>query len=242
MPFGFFMKRMENNKLKSSGIKVIVGTFLGPFIQVILLFISAGRMNIPRAWIYLVVSLVSMFGGIVLVGMANPELLNHRGRWNKKKDTKKWDRSLLMVYGITGFYILPIVIGLDIRFQWSYLGMNFTIVGIVLFLVGSVVLNWAMMVNTHFETTVRIQNDRGHKVISSGPYKIVRHPGYLAGILYTLSIPLIIGSVFSFIPVGIYAILFIIRTSLEDRTLHKELDGYSEYTEQTRYRLFLGIL
>jgi len=79
------------------------------------------------------------------------------------------------------------------------------------------------------------------KVISSGPYKIVRHPGYLAGILYTLSIPLIMGSVFTFVPVGIYVILFIIRASLEDRTLHEELDGYSEYARQVKHKLFPGI-
>jgi len=95
-----------------------------------------------------------------------------------------------------------------------------------------------MVVNPHFEPTVRIQKDRDHKVITSGPYKVVRHPGYLAGILFTLSIPLIIGSVFTLIPSGIYCLLMIIRTSLEDKTLHKELDEYSEYAKRVRYRLF----
>lgn len=234
----FFMKPVGNRKLKKSGIKVLVGTFLGPFIQVTLLFVSAGNINIPRAWCYLVISFIGMFGGIVLVGMVNPELLNHRGQWKKKKDTKPWDKFLLIVFGIVGFYILPVVIGLDIRFQWSYLGIHFTIAGIVLFLVGSVFINWAMMVNTHFETTVRIQKDRGHKVITTGPYKIVRHPGYVGAILWAVSAPLIIGSVYGLIPAGIAGLVLIIRTSLEDKTLHSELNGYAEYAGTVKYRLF----
>lgn len=235
------MERMENKKLKKSGIKVIVGTFLGPFIQVTLLFVSAGHINIPRAWCYLVISFIGMFGGIVLVGKVNPELLNHRGQWKKKKDTKPWDKVLLIAYGITGFYVLPVVIGLDMRFQWSYLGIHFTIAGIVLFLIGSILLHWAMIVNTHFETTVRIQNDRGHKVITTGPYKIVRHPGYVGSILWAVATPLIIGSIVGLIPAGIAGFLLLIRTSLEDKTLHSELNGYAEYTERVRYRLFPGI-
>jgi protein-S-isoprenylcysteine O-methyltransferase Ste14 len=95
-----------------------------------------------------------------------------------------------------------------------------------------------MWINPFFEPTVRIQKDRGHTVISGGPYKIVRHPGYLGGILYTLSAPLIIGSLYTFIPVAIYVLLIMLRTLLEDRTLQRELEGYSEYTKQTKYRLF----
>ena len=99
-----FLKLMVNRKLNKFGLKVLVGTFLGPFIQVALLFISAGRVNIPGGWFYLVVSFIGMFGGIMLVYKANPELLNHRGQWEKKKDTKPWDKVLLIAFGITGFY------------------------------------------------------------------------------------------------------------------------------------------
>jgi protein-S-isoprenylcysteine O-methyltransferase Ste14 len=232
---------MGNRRLRRSGIKVLVGTFLGPFVQVTLLFISAGHMNISQAWFYLVVSFVGMFGGIMLVYKVNPELLNQRGQWEKKKDTKPWDKVLLIVYGITGFYILPVIIGLDARFQWSYLGIHFTIAGIVLFLIGSILLHWAMIVNTHFETSVRIQNDRGHKVITTGPYKIVRHPGYVGAILWAVATPLIIGSLVGLIPAGIAGFLLLIRTSLEDKTLHSKLNGYVEYAERVKYRLFPGI-
>jgi protein-S-isoprenylcysteine O-methyltransferase Ste14 len=102
-------------------------------------------------------------------------------------------------------------------------------------------LNWAMIANPHFEPTVRIQKDRDHKVVIAGPYGIVRHPGYLAGVIYAFSIPLIIGSVLTFFPVSIYALLMIIRTIFEDRTLCKELNVYSEYAQKVRYRLFLWL-
>ena len=114
MPPDFFIKHMENKKLKKSGIKVIVGTFLGPFIQGTILFGSAGHINMLRAWIYLVISFIGMFGGIMLVCKVNPELLNQRGDWKKKKDTKLWDKFLVPAYGIMGFYILPAIVGLDV--------------------------------------------------------------------------------------------------------------------------------
>ena len=168
----FFMRLMDSRKLKKSGIKVIVGTSLGPIMQGVILFASAGRTNMPRVWCYIVVSFIGMFGGIMLVSKANPELLNHRGEWKKKKDTKRWDRFLLIAFGIMGFYVLPAIVGFDARFQWSYLGMGFAIAGIVLFIVGSIVIHWAMIVNTHFEATVRIQKDRNQKVQKGSHRKI----------------------------------------------------------------------
>jgi hypothetical protein len=100
---------LVNKKLTKSGIKVLVGTFLGPFIQGAILLVSAGRINIPRVWCYIVISLIGMFGGIMLVAKSNPELLNHRGQWKKKKDTKRWDKFLMPAYGIMGLYVLVVV-------------------------------------------------------------------------------------------------------------------------------------
>ena len=191
----------------------------------------------PRVWVYLVVSFIGMFGGILLVCKANPELINQRGQWKKKEDTKRWDRFLLPAYGIMGFYVLVVIVGLDIRFQWSYLGIDFAIAGIVLFIIGSISIHWAMIVNTHFETTVRIQKDRDQKVITTGPYRIVRHPGYVGAILWAVSTPLIIGSAYGLIPAAIAVLLLVIRTWLEDKTLHSELNGYAEYAKRVKYRL-----
>ena len=218
-------------------MKVLIGTFLGPFIQGVILFVSAGRINIPRAWCYLLVSFIGMFGGIMLVCKVNPELINHRGEWKKKKDTKRWDKFLMPAYGIMGLYVLVVVIGLDARFQWSYLGIGFAIAGIILFVIGSISIHWAMTVNTHFETTVRIQRDRDQNVITTGPYRIVRHPGYVGAILWAVSTPLIIGSLVGLVPAAITVFLLVIRTWLEDKTLHSELNGYAEYAKRVKYRL-----
>jgi protein-S-isoprenylcysteine O-methyltransferase Ste14 len=110
------------------------------------------------------------------------------------------------------------------------------VIWVYLVVLSSFLLNWAMAVNPHFEPTVRIQEHQ--KVIARGPYHIVRHPGYLSGILFASSIPLIIGSAFTFIPVAIYWVLMIIRTWLEDNALQRDLEGYPEYAKQTRFRLF----
>ena len=98
-----------------------------------------------------------------------------------------------------------------------------------------------MIVNPHFEATVRIQKDREHKVITSGPYKLIRHPGYLGGIVWAMGVPMILGSIYGFIPSLVGIIIFIIPTGLEDKTLLNELEGYAEYSKKVKCRLIPGI-
>lgn len=148
----------------------------------------------------------------------------------------------MRAHNIVLIFILPIVVGLDVgRFQWSYLNYYYLILGYLLYIISCILINWAMMVNPHFEATVRIQKDREHKVITSGPYKLIRHPGYLSGILWAMSVPMILGSVYGFIPSIVGIIIFIIRTGLEDKTLLDELKGYSEYSKKVKRRLIPGI-
>jgi protein-S-isoprenylcysteine O-methyltransferase Ste14 len=228
--------------LRRPGISVLVGTFLGPVTQVLLLFAIAGTFNVPRAWLYLVVGLTGIFGGTVLVARANPELVNLRGEWKKRKDIRPWDKRLLIVYALFGFYVPPAIMGLDVgRYHWSSLGPWSVVAGTALFCLGSVLITWAMLVNTHFEVTVRIQSDRGHRIISTGPYAIIRHPGYLGASLWALSTPLIIGSAFGLIPAAIAVAALVARTFLEDRVLQAELPTYAEYARRVRYRLLPGI-
>jgi protein-S-isoprenylcysteine O-methyltransferase Ste14 len=206
------------------------------------LFASAGTTALPRAWLFLAVSFVGMFGSIILVAIRNPELVNHRGQWRQKKDAKRWDKPLVISYGLLAFYAVPIVIGLDVgRYGWSSLGAWSAVVGTALFAFGTVVLTWAMLVNTHFETTVRIQTDRNHQVTTSGPYAIVRHPGYVAASLWALSAPLIVGSAVGLIPAVLATLVLIYRTALEDKTLQRELPGYAAYAQHTRHRLLPGL-
>ena len=235
------MPEIDNKKLRMAGIKSLLLACVMLALQMIIFFISAGHIVGFRPWAFFGASLMHYTISTAVQYKLNPELLVQRLRI-KREGSKLWDEILMRVSNLTVLVAIPIIAGLDIgRFQWSGLDIQFALLGFLFLTLSTILINWAMAVNPHFEPTVRIQKDRGHKVISSGPYKIVRHPGYLAGILFTLSIPLIIGSVFTFIPVGIYAVLFIIRTSLEDRTLRKELDGYSEYVKRVRYRLFPGI-
>jgi len=231
------MPEKNNKQLRMAGIKQLLLASIMLFIQITIFYVSAGYITDARPWIFFGASFLHYSVSIAVQYKLNPELLVQRLK-RKREGSKLWDEILMRISNLMVLIPIPAIAGLDVgRFHWSNLDVNFAVVGFVLFITSTVLLNWAMAVNLHFEPTVRIQKDRDHRVITSGPYKIVRHPGYLAGILYTLSIPLIIGSVFTFIPVGVYAILMIIRTLLEDRTLHKELNGYSEYAKKVRYRL-----
>jgi protein-S-isoprenylcysteine O-methyltransferase Ste14 len=140
------------------------------------------------------------------------------------------------------FFLFPVVAGLDaVRFGWSHVGWQAFFAGLPVYLTGWVLVPWTMIVNPHLEPTVRIQEERGHRVVKSGPYGVVRHPMYAGVILQTLAAPLLVGSLWSYLPVGASICLFVVRTALEDRMLRKELPGYAEYATNTRYRLVPGI-
>ena len=205
-------------------------------VQIIIFAVSAGSVPDSRPWLYFVVAFAHYFISIAVQYRFNPQLLVRRLK-TKRTGLKMWDEILMRISNLTVIVLIPAIGGLDVgRFHWSHLDVYFAVTGSLLVVASSILLNWAMIVNPHFEPTVRIQED--HKVIARGPYGVVRHPGYLAGILFALSIPLLIGSAFTFAPAGIYCLLMAIRTWLEDNTLQKELKGYPEYTKQTKYRLF----
>jgi protein-S-isoprenylcysteine O-methyltransferase Ste14 len=135
-----------------------------------------------------------------------------------------------------------IVAGLDHRFGWSPVFPLWLIVlGIFLTALGYAISAWAFIENRFFSSVVRIQTERGHVVCDSGPYRIVRHPGYAGNILPLLGIVLALGSVWTVIPAVVALVIAILRTALEDRTLQEELLGYREYAHHVRYRLFPGI-
>ena len=232
---------MNDKELKKNIIKSIIGILLTPFIFAVIIFQPAGRFDIPRAWLYIAVTFVALVTGVILLLKFNPQLITHRVQWRKKKGTKTWDKILVRAYLGIGFTVTLLVAGYDIRFQWSNLEIGFTILGLFLFVIGQVFVDWAMLANPHFEVMVRIQKDRNHQVITAGPYKFVRHPGYVGAILWNISIPLIIGSAWSLVPAVSAALLLILRTLLEDRILQRELEGYVEYTQQVKYRLLPGI-
>lgn len=208
-------------------------------VQIVIFVVSAGNVPDPRPWLYFGIAFIHYSVSIGVQYEVNPQLVVQRLKI-ERKGSKLWDEVLMRISNLSVIILIPAVAGLDVgRFQWLSLDVYFLVIGVFLVVLSSFILNWAMMVNPHFEPTVRIQER--HKVITRGPYSIVRHPGYLSGILFTSSIPFIIGSAFTFVPVAIYWVLMIIRTWLEDKMLQKDLEGYSEYAKQARFRLFPGI-
>ncbi|MCP8323143.1 MAG: isoprenylcysteine carboxylmethyltransferase family protein [Candidatus Methylarchaceae archaeon HK02M2] len=231
---------MPRGEEKKIGIKTLLRIPLFVILQAVILFVSAGRIDIPRAWIFIgIISLQYSISFLILYKF-NPELIIQRAR-GIRQDTKSWDK-VLMPLGVIMSYVVLVVIGLDIgRFGWSGLSIDFAFLGLMLFAINTILGTWAVITNPHFEPTVRIQKDRNHQVITTGPYKIVRHPGYLAAILAPISFCFIIGSLYGLIPTGMIIPLLIIRTSLEDKTLRNELKGYPEYAQRVKYRLLPGI-
>lgn len=231
------MQEGNESQAKITAVKQLVVVYMMLSIQIAVYYFSAGHISL-RPWIFFIVSFLHYSVSTLVQFKLNPELLVVRLK-RRREGSKLWDEILMRASNLVALIAVPFVAGLDVgRYYWSNLSSSFVVVGFILLIVSTVVLNWAMAVNPYFEPTVRIQKDRGHQVITKGPYKVVRHPGYLAGILYIFSIPFIMGSVFTFIPVCIYTALIILRTLLEDRTLIKELNGYSEYVEKVRYRIF----
>ncbi|MBE9137067.1 isoprenylcysteine carboxylmethyltransferase family protein [Nodosilinea sp. LEGE 07088] len=208
-----------------------------------LVFVSVfglvGRWDWPRGWALIGLLLVGRLIAAPYLWRKNPELMKRRGQIGE--GTKTWDLIVLTLFGVT-FLAIPIVAALDIRYRWSAMSLWFWLVGAALYAFFVAIVTWSMAVNPFFEKTVRIQGDRGHQVIDSGPYGMVRHPGYLAIILgLVLAMPLLLGSWWAFVPAVLCTLTLILRTALEDRTLQKELPGYEAYTQKVRYKLIPGL-
>ena len=199
------------------------------------MFAAAGSFDWPRGWAALAASFACELVVLGMLALRAPETLNQRG--TRHTGVKPFDR-VFMVTWLTLSVSFAVVIGLDcVRYGWSSLPWSSFPAGVLLILTGTGLGTWAMVENEHFEQCVRIQTDRKHRVVTTGPYRIVRHPGYVAFILSTSAGPLLFGSAWSIVPTCLLIILFIWRTSREDATLQKELDGYIQYTKQTPYCL-----
>ena len=172
----------------------------------------------------------------------HPRLLAERAKFRNAPDAKSWDKVLSPLMSVSVSFPLFVVAGLDHRFGWSPVFPAWiTILGFILIVLGYTFAGWALAENRFFSSMVRIQADRGHVVCDSGPYRIIRHPGYAGNILPLPGIVLALGSVWTIIPAIIALVITVIRTVLEDRTLQDELPGYRDYVLRVRYRLIPGI-
>lgn len=230
----------ENHPTMKAGIAVRFGQVaIMLLLQAVILFSSAGRLHWTWAWVYLAICLVSVSINGAIMLRTSPETIAERGR---PKETKTWDKVVSGLWSLILFLVVPLVAGLDVRFGWTReLSSAWNIAGAVVLALGLGLAGWAMITNAYFSTAVRIQSERGQTVCRSGPYKFVRHPGYLGFILQSLGTPVVLGSWWALIPGITAAALMILRTALEDRMLQAELVGYQDFIHAVRYRLVPGI-
>ena len=222
-----------------SRAKAILYAIGSPLTLVALVFLPVGRIDWTPGWIFIAV-LVVVFGlSALLLARVNPMLYRARSRF--QPGTKKWDLILLAVLFPAMIAEIPIATLDAGRMEWSAVPQWVVIVGYVLLTGGIAVTTWAQAVNPFFEPGVRIQKERAQQVITSGPYKVVRHPGYAAAIAIFVGIPLALASWWGLLPAGLAIALLVVRTGLEDRLLQAELSGYCDYARRTRHRLVPGI-
>ncbi len=229
---------MKNqSKLSKHGIRYILRMCMQLLFQIGIILVSAGTFYIGKQ---LLIYFSILAGGYIselwVISRHNPEVLNERVK-NIKSGTKSWDKILLSLYVIFTFVVMNIFIGLDIRLGWPHISFNYVYIGLVLYIFSVIISTKSLLVNKYFESSSRIQTERNQTVVSTGVYAIVRHPGYSSIILWTLSIPLLTGAIYTLIPSAVVFILICIRTYLEDRMLKKELKGYQEYSNKVKYRL-----
>ena len=217
---------------------IIVRSVLGMAFVLALLLFAAGRWDYWQAWVY-----VGLNAAIILLmgTVLTPDKNLMEERLSPGGKPKGWD--LFYFYVTTPLYVIALVLaGLDARFGWSEgMPVGAYAAGAAIYLVGQGIFQWARYTNRFFSSVVRIQSDRGHTVCSEGPYRIVRHPGYVGGILYTASMGLVLGSWWACLPQFLAVLMLVWRTGREDRVLQAELTGYSDYARVTRWRLLPGV-
>lgn len=218
-------------------IQVLLVVVVAPFIPMIV----SGAWNWTEAWLYAVASVLAFAISRLLVQRRHPDLIAERARFLRAEDTKPWDKVLAPLLG-AGSVLILVVAGLDRSFGWSPpFPAWLKVTAFVMIVLGYAFSSWALVENRFFSGTVRIQSERSHHVVATGPYRIMRHPGYAGGLLGYLFIPVLLDSAWAFVPAILLAAVMVLRTALEDRTLQAELPGYRKYAARTRYRLLPGL-
>lgn len=211
----------------------------GPALVIALLFAPAGTIAWWPGWIFLAVQALAYTASALVIWRVNPVIYRARSRF--QPGTKAWDKALLAVILPAMIAILPVA-ALDAgRFHWSSPPPWAVLAGYAANLAGIAATGWAQAVNPFFEPGVRIQSERHQRVIDTGPYRLVRHPGYSAAILLFLGMPLALGSLWALAPAFLASAVLVLRTAWEDRLLQAELPGYPDYARRTRWRLAPGL-
>ncbi len=206
-----------------------------------MLFLSSWRFDWVMAWVYVGTFALALTAMVVYQELSNPELMKERSEFKPREGVQSWDVILSAIIRLS-MLASYVVAGLDMRFGWKpEIPLAVQIAAFAFGLLGAGLIAWAMAANRHAAVYARIQQERGHTVATTGPYRFVRHPFYVGVITFSAMIPLALGSPWALIPGGLAALLFMVKTALEDRMLQTKLPGYREYAERVRYRLLPGV-
>ena len=218
--------------------RLVLLTVPGPAV----LLLAGGDSRWTMGWVFAVFGFAFTVTSRLALFRRNPDLVVERVEAMSRPNVEPWDRVLVPLLDTILPLAAVLIAGLDHRFRWSpgfpacvqaaaYLPMT----------AGGALAQWAATENAFFSAVVRIQTDRGQKVVSTGPYRFIRHPGYAGGMIFHLFLPFALGSLWTLLPVLATLALTVVRTSLEDKTLARKLPGYAEYSKKTTRRLFPGL-
>lgn len=231
------MKRQSSPFTLLRMLAMLLIVVLLPFLP---LFIS-GRWNWWEAWVYAFVWIVGFASSRLLAARRNPDILAERARFTELSGIQPWDKWLSPIVGI-GSGIIPIVAGVEALFRnGEIFALGVELAALAVILGGYALGSYALIENRFFSGVVRLQTDRGHHVVTGGPYHWMRHPGYAGALLTFLATPFFLDSLWGLLPAALLTIVLVVRTRLEDAFLQKELTGYAAYAKQVRYRLAPGI-
>ena len=231
-------KTVDPNKDQAPGPRLWFALIFTYLLIPLILLVCGGDVGWWQAWVFLVLIFISGIGGRFFAEKRHPGILVERATSEKTLNAKPWDKVLSPLMAISLTFPLVIVAGLDHRYGWTPLFSTWLhILGLFIIALGYAFAAWALIENRFFSSTVHIQKDRGHSVCDSGPYRIVRHPGYAGNLLALPGIIMALNSIWTLIPAVAALVIGVIRTALEDKTLHEELPGYRDYAQRIRYRL-----
>ena len=231
------MTDSNETKLGLRGLRAwAVKGLVAKAVVALILLLSAGRWDWTAAWVFIGIYLSFDVATALVVLPRSPQLLLDRTR--RQPGTVRWDKVIMPLAASLLPMACWIVAGLNERGRWLPTIPNWIqVIAAVVTAAGFAITVWAMGANAFFSATVRLQQERGQHVVSDGPYRWVRHPGYLGAILFTLAMPILLDSLWALIPAALAGVLYVVRTSLEDRYLAEGLAGYSEYQQRVQYRL-----
>jgi len=205
-----------------------------------LLFVPAGTLHWPAAWVFLgTIAVLGIAGGLWLA-KTDPALLAERMRPMMQKDQPAADKKFMLVFGFVAL-IWFLAIGLDKRYHASDVPLALQVLGLIMLVSSTGFIMWVMRENSFAAPVVKLQTERGHRVVSTGPYAWVRHPMYTGTILFFVGAPLLLGSWWGVALSPLFIVLFAIRAGIEERALLAGLPGYADYAARVRYRLLPGV-